>query len=407
MLLWSLVSISFIGLTGVLRNLYLLRLNFDTREIGLLVGTGQLTWAIAALPAAVVSRRLGPKRAIMIALAVMGVTFACFMLVELIPVKMQMPWLMLWNTINGIGIALLLVSSSPYLAGVTQAAERSYAFAIQSAVVPFAAFFGSVFAGQLPGWVAQATGSELDQPVPYRFGLWLVPVMYAATSLIFWRADSVTLVKQHDASQAAARAPFKTLIIFGAIATLQATGEGAFGAFFSVYLDQRFSVPTAHIGALAGFGQLLPVLVALSTAPLMRRFGSGATFGLGALGSGIVLMAIALGTTAAFAAFGRIIAGITGQISGASRSLFSQDIVEARWRTLAAAVVTIGIGVGTSTVALAGGLLIQSIGYTGVFFLAGVTTLVSGVMAILFWRKHMAAMLPEPAPVLAESLSLE
>ena len=43
------------GIIAVLFNLYLLRLGFDARYIGLLAGLGQLVWAAAALPAGLLS----------------------------------------------------------------------------------------------------------------------------------------------------------------------------------------------------------------------------------------------------------------------------------------------------------------------------------------------------------------
>lgn len=401
---WALATFTYFGLIGVLQNLYLLRLDFDAKSIGLMAGAGQLFWAIAALPSAVVSRRLGPKRAMLLAFATIGATHVMFMLVELIPASMRLAWTMFWNAANGCGISLLLVASIPYLASATSESERNHAFAMQSALISLSAFAGGLFAGALPGWVAQATGSTLNQPASYRLGLWLVPVFYAANVLIFSRARHVDLVEQHETHQPASRAPVRTLTLFGFIIILFSVSDGAVGAFLNVFLDQQLGVPPAQIGALIGLSALLPVLAALVTAPLMKRFDSGATFDLGALGVSISTLFLALATTFLFAALARSINTVMGQIAGVSRSLFSQDIVEARWRTLSSAVTTIGMGVGLAVAAFAGGFLIQSIGFAGVFFLAGLMTLASGVIAIVYWRKRKAVTSPVPAPQVAESL---
>src|SRR5262245_25824865 len=54
------------GILAVLQNLFLLRLGFEARFIGLLWGLGTLVWAIAALPAGLVSSRLGLRNGILV-----------------------------------------------------------------------------------------------------------------------------------------------------------------------------------------------------------------------------------------------------------------------------------------------------------------------------------------------------
>ena len=55
----AVVFVVWLGLLTVLYNLYLLRLGFDTRTVGLLAGLGALVWGLAALPAAALGNRLG------------------------------------------------------------------------------------------------------------------------------------------------------------------------------------------------------------------------------------------------------------------------------------------------------------------------------------------------------------
>mgnify|MGYP000897637234 CR=1 FL=1 len=52
------------GLMAVLYNLYLLRLGFDARTIGLLGGLGALVWGLAALPAGLLSNRIGLRNSL-------------------------------------------------------------------------------------------------------------------------------------------------------------------------------------------------------------------------------------------------------------------------------------------------------------------------------------------------------
>lgn len=48
---FSSVGFGYLGMTNVLGNLYLLGLGFDTAFIGTLTASGQIVWALTALPA--------------------------------------------------------------------------------------------------------------------------------------------------------------------------------------------------------------------------------------------------------------------------------------------------------------------------------------------------------------------
>ncbi|MCB0049644.1 MAG: hypothetical protein KDE24_08900, partial [Caldilinea sp.] len=72
----ALVTTVAFGLSAVLQNLYLLRLGYDARFIGTVLGTGQLTWAMAALPAAMVSSRVGLRNGYMVGPGLFGLGLA-------------------------------------------------------------------------------------------------------------------------------------------------------------------------------------------------------------------------------------------------------------------------------------------------------------------------------------------
>src|SRR5437870_10570516 len=81
LLTWALAAFGYFGLQGVLLNLYLLRLGFGPEFIGLLLGSGQLMWAIAAIPAGAVGRRIGLRTALLSGIVLLGVAFALRLLV--------------------------------------------------------------------------------------------------------------------------------------------------------------------------------------------------------------------------------------------------------------------------------------------------------------------------------------
>jgi MFS family permease len=403
---WAMLAVAYLGFVGVLQNLYLVRLQFSIETIGAIMGAGQLVWAVAALPSAALGRRIGLKRAVMIGIAINCVAYAMFYSVEALPQSLWTPWLVVWNTVNWTGSAVLVVNSTPYLAGLVQPSERSHAFAVQSALFPLFGFIGSMIAGQLPALFAAQLGTSLSDPAPYRLSLWFVPVIYALMLLIMSRAKPVTLqaVTHHESAQPA-KAPVATLLIFGLIGFLQSIGDGVIITFFSIYLDRGLGLLPAQIGALVGTASLLPVLAALLSAPLMQRIGAGATFATSAVGLGAAMGALAMLPTVITATLSRMIAGAMLSVGGASRNVFSQELVETRWRALSSAVSTIGLALGWAAAAFIGGYLIRVAGFGAMFLFAGVAAWCSAVIAFVYlrWRKARMSHPAEPLAVLQDA----
>ena len=114
LLTWALAAFGYWGLQGVLFNLYLLRLGFGPELIGLLMGSGQLIWALAALPAGAIGRRIGLRTALLNAFVLMAVGFGLLLLVEALPRVLWEAWLFGCSAVFWIGAPLLTVNTVPY-----------------------------------------------------------------------------------------------------------------------------------------------------------------------------------------------------------------------------------------------------------------------------------------------------
>ncbi len=177
------------GLMAVLYNLYLVRLGFDARTIGLLGGLGALVWGLAALPAGLLSNRIGLRNSLQLGGVLYGLGVALTLLVEQLPPAQWQAWLLGSGVVMNIGIAFAMVNAAPYIMAVTGEYERPHAFAMMAALSPLAAFFGSVLAGVLPGLLARGMGLGLDQPDPYRLAMWVGPLLCWLGMIPMLRAD--------------------------------------------------------------------------------------------------------------------------------------------------------------------------------------------------------------------------
>ena len=90
----AIVFVVWLGLLAVLYNLYLLRLGFDTRTVGLLAGLGALVWGLATLPAAVIGSRFGLRNTIILGIAVFGSGIALTLCVASLPQTQWQTWLL-------------------------------------------------------------------------------------------------------------------------------------------------------------------------------------------------------------------------------------------------------------------------------------------------------------------------
>src|SRR4029453_14908963 len=115
LIVWALLSFSYFGIQGVLLNLYLLRLGFDAPFIGMLTASGQLIWALAALPAGALGRGVGLRTALIAGSTLLALAMAALLLVEALPRTIWTLWLFGSWALLWVGAALTTVISTPYL----------------------------------------------------------------------------------------------------------------------------------------------------------------------------------------------------------------------------------------------------------------------------------------------------
>ncbi len=397
------------GLMAVLYNLYLVRLGFDARTIGLLGGLGALVWGLTALPAGLVSNRIGLRNSLQLGGVLYGLGVALTLLVEQLPPGQWQAWLLGSGVVMNIGIAFAMVNAAPYIMAVTGEYERPHAFACMAALSPMAAFLGSVVAGLLPGFLAGWLGLGLDQPDPYRLAMWAGPILCWLGMIPMLRADPGRVVAGGDESgtapeagtQARPRAPLGLLAFWALVVFLEAMGEGTVRMFFNVLMDTGLHVPTATIGLVMGTAQLLPIGVALALPLLLARWGTGYTLLRGIVALAACLFPFAFGAQIGLqagapagiavwlisAAYLAVAATLT--VLGTARDMFGQEIVIPRWRTSSQGAAMLGLAFGLSIAGVVGGALIEALGF-GALYLAGALAVLTAA-GLLLGYLHRAA----------------
>lgn len=366
---FALSGFAFFGVQAVLLNLYLLRLGYGADFIGPFLGLGQAIWAISALPAGVLGRRLGPRPTLIAWQALMGAGLAMILLVEALPGPARVGWLLLSWAVYWVGHALGAVNANPYIMQVTTPENRNTVFSAQVAVFATLGLAGSALAGVLPTLMLNLAGGSLDDPAPYRLGLWLAPLVHAIGAVAMTGIRGGTLAARPGVAADGPR-PIGLLFFFGLVIFLQTASEGATRAFFNVYLDTTLRMPAAEIGAVFALGQFVAVIGALLAPGFLRRSGTALVIAVMSAGNS--------GALALLGAFPNVPAAVIGYAAvimfnaflTAARMLYGQQIVAPGWRTLAASAQTIGLGLGWGFSAVVGGAIVTGFGFGAYFALS-------------------------------------
>ena len=142
------------GVYSLLLNLYLLRLGYGPRFVGLVNATGALSFAASSMPSGVLGGRWGSRRCMIAGICVSVIGFGVLSQAELVPPALQGNYILVTYSLALFGLALYFVNGTPYLMGIADPKERNDVFSVHAALLPFAGFAGSLFGGFLPGRLA-------------------------------------------------------------------------------------------------------------------------------------------------------------------------------------------------------------------------------------------------------------
>jgi MFS family permease len=278
------------GVNAVILNLYFLRLGLGPAFVGIAGAVGMLVFAFASLPFGRLGDRFGLRRVMTAGAALSAVGTLLLLLVDSLPQALLTTGLISCVALVNLGLAAYYANAAPYLAGTAGVANRTRAFAAQSALFALAGFIGSLIGGGLPQLFATLLGRPLSDALPYRLTLIVVPFVIASVvwSLRGMREPGPDTLDEPSPAELTQNAPqparplepFLTtraaLLLIGFFASmrfLQVGGVGAGTTFFNVFMDRQFGVPTAVIGGFQAAAKLIGIPVALITPALIKRFG--------------------------------------------------------------------------------------------------------------------------------------
>jgi len=364
------------GVYAVVLNLYLLRLGYGAQFIGAVNGAGLLAYGLFSLAAGWLGSRFKTRRLIALGLATMAAGGCALPLAELVAPGLRPGWLMASYVVINLGLSLHATNCTPFLTEISQVGERPVFYSIVATAWSFAGFAGNVVGGLLPPLFGILLSASLHEAAPYRYPLWLAPVLLLPAALLMFRARTVThkpmtgaLVQLALPTTGAAKIGMLALVRF-----LIVTGVGAVLIFLNMYLDKDLGAGATGIGLLLGAGRLCAGAMSLFAPALAARW-SRANLILGtAVGTALSMIPLILlaHTGAAAVSFVGVMTLLAIRVP--SYLAYSMEAVPPARRALMSGAGEMANGLGFAVVGLGGGYVINTLGYRPLFLLCACLT---------------------------------
>lgn len=258
--------------TALFLNFYLGALGLGPEWQGALNALPALTLAAVSLPLVVLARRLSNARVIRLGafLTVLGL-----LLLALAPGAALAT---LGALLQGVGSAALAVSGAPFMANNSDEKTRVGLFTIQSALMVGAGFVGNLLGGQLPGLYAGFTGGDPSGLAALRTAMLVASSLQLLGALptLWLRPSGKPAQPQAGALSVSDKRTLFRLVLPSVFVGL---GAGATIPFLNVYIEGRFGISYASLGALFAWTSLATAVTVLIQPLLVRRLGQlGAVF---------------------------------------------------------------------------------------------------------------------------------
>lgn len=270
-----------ISIGAVTINLYVYSLGYKEDFVGLFAGMSALAALLMALPAGMISDRLGRKPVMLVTGLITPITLVA------IAFSASVPTLLVSSFFNGIFASFYWVTTVPMLAESVEDDQRVSVLALNSFLLLGVGALGSLIGGFVP----EISGALLHQPathsLPLRLGVLSAAVVVSLTALpLFWLRTRPRAAAQPwqggeqrqsvQGAGASSLAGRSMLILFAMLLipdALISFGEGSVVGLMQLFFFLKFGLQPGTLGGLFTVAGLLGGLAGLGAPLLVKRWG--------------------------------------------------------------------------------------------------------------------------------------
>lgn len=376
----GLIGVSY-GAFTTLFTLYIIEIGYGEDFLGLLVGVGSATGALASMPAGLLSDRLGTHRGLLggVAITAVGILIECTVTID---------WVLLAGAVvAAIGVTLVYVAQAPFLATNSTEEERTHLYSVAAAVVVGVSIVGSLFAGFVPDLI-QSAWPGLSVAGAYRATLLISGAISGSSLLTLIRLRAPDAREEAPSSRAVVVSCLRSGAVRRLVLTglLLALGGGLVVPFFNIYFE-TLGASTGTIGLARALGIVVTVLGSLAAPWLGLRLGLVRGVAVARVLSAPFLLlmgAVPLLTTAVVAFALRT---FLVYMSDPLHTDFSMRIVPPEARATANSLTFMSWNLTLAAGGWAGGIMIARTGYEIPFILGSAITVVAGAVYWVTFRR--------------------
>ena len=380
------LSMLMMGISSVTRTLFVLRLGLGPEFFGIYNAFGALGYMGLALPAGMLSARMGLKNSMLLGTVVFAAGFVLSPFVETLPRAAWGGYALATQLVSAGGFAIFSVNASPAIMATTQPDNRSKIYGMVSAARNFGTLVGMLAGGFLPARLAHALELSLATTEPYRLAL------IACSAVVLVGFYAVTRFREE--SERGERHRFDNRDVFPVlpIALVLAYvifSQGAVAvchSFCNAYMDEVLRLSPQFIGLLGALGQLCAVIIPFTVPRLSRYLDNGHLLALASLGSALILAPLYFLDHWLMAGFSRMGVMAMAAVWMPVIQIYQMEMVQRAWRPLAFALLSVALGINYGTLSFFGGYVISRWGYQTLFLSCALLTVMGSLVLMTIQR---------------------
>ena len=381
-LLASFLGSLYYGVFGVLGNLYFMQAGLTEGFIGTMISVGAITRVVFAIPAGLLSDRIGRRNALF--LAATGIAVA-----ETLMIAFPNPvTVILAFALASASGSIMMVTGSPFLAENSNKEERSHLFSVSMACHTISGVAGSIVGGMLPFIWGSALRLSPDSFLVYRFTLFTALILLVLSIIPYSRIREQRNVASRQRVWPIKLQNPKLTAKLALPELLMGLGAGMFVPFLNVYFSRHLSASAAQVGFIFSAMNMVTTIAVLWAPVLgMRRGKIGATV-LTRLLSIPILLVIALTGNIWVAAVAAWIRSALMNMSNPLMGSFSMEILDAKERATVSSILSMLWSLGWGLSAKLAGHIMQHYSYTVPYYFTVVLYTLSALLLFHFFGKQ-------------------
>jgi MFS family permease len=378
-LLASFVGSLYFSVFGVLGNLYLLQAGLNESYLGTMISVGSLARVLCAIPAGVLSDRIGRRKALLLAAGLIAVA-------ELILILFPTPTMVIVAvTIGSAAGTIMMVSGSPFLTENSTRDERSHLFSVSMASHTVSGVAGSFLGGMMPVLWGRVLALPADSMLVYRATLLSSLILLGSAVIPYSLIKEVKKVPSAITGWIVKLKSPKLVYQLAVPELLMGLGAGMFVPFLNVYFSRHLGASSTQVGFIFSTMNMVTTVAVLWAPVLGKRYGKVGGAVLTRLLSVPILLVIALTSNLWLAAVAAWVRSALMNMSNPLIGSFSMEVLDARERATVSSMLNMLWSLGWGLSAKLAGYIMQNYSYTMPYYFTVVLYTLSAIFMYRFF----------------------